>query len=245
MGWLDHSTNNIILDAVLTDYGRQQLASGGSNFKITHYALGDDEIDYRIIKKYGRTVGKEKIEKNTPVFEALTNQNIALKFPLISYQNVGVSITTSNLPYFTVSPGSIDLNARNNYTATISIKQEFRFTNSTLALLQDTYSISLSSRFFSVLTDGSNGTVKNPDTTIERASLADPNRIVEYTFKPQQLEKNTFGFTVSGKTREIDNTVMSIYGTLYGTNQRRITSHITVKGSKYGTSIIIPITYTR
>ena len=70
MGWLDHSTNNIILDAVLTDYGRQQLAFANSSFNITHYALGDDEVDYKIIKKYGRAVGKEKIEKNTPIFEA-------------------------------------------------------------------------------------------------------------------------------------------------------------------------------
>ena len=68
MGYLDNSTNNVILDAVLTDYGRQQLASANNAFSITYYALGDDEVDYRLIKKYGRAVGKEKIEKNTPIF---------------------------------------------------------------------------------------------------------------------------------------------------------------------------------
>ena len=92
MGWLDNSTNNIILDAVLTDYGRQQLASANNSFNITHYALADDEVDYRMIKKYGRAVGKEKIEKNTPVFEALTNPSISLKYRLIGRENDGTSI---------------------------------------------------------------------------------------------------------------------------------------------------------
>ena len=79
MGFLDNSTNNIIVDAVLTDYGRQLLARNDGSFSIVKFALGDDEVDYLTIKKFGRTVGKEKIEKNTPVFEAQTNQNLALK----------------------------------------------------------------------------------------------------------------------------------------------------------------------
>ena len=70
MGFLDHSTNNIIVDAVLTDFGRQQLSNG--TFNVTKFAFGDDEVDYGLIQKYGRVVGKEKIEKNTPVFEAQT-----------------------------------------------------------------------------------------------------------------------------------------------------------------------------
>ena len=84
MGWLDNSTNNIILDAVLTDYGRQALARNNGSFNITKFALGDDEVNYGIIQKFGRTIGREKIEKNTPVFEAFTNQNLALKNKLIS-----------------------------------------------------------------------------------------------------------------------------------------------------------------
>jgi len=69
MGYLDHSTNNIIIDAVLTDYGRQKLAGTG-NLGITQYAFADNEIDYTIIRKYGTVIGKEKIEKNTPIMEA-------------------------------------------------------------------------------------------------------------------------------------------------------------------------------
>ena len=84
MGFLDHSTNNIIIDAVLTDRGRELLAANDGSFRIVRYAFGDDEVDYGVIKKYGRTVGKEKLEKNTPIFEALTGGNQALKFKLVS-----------------------------------------------------------------------------------------------------------------------------------------------------------------
>jgi len=114
MGFLDHSTNNIILDAVLTDIGRQFLARNDGSFSIIKFALGDDEIDYSTIKKFGRTVGKEKIEKNTPVMEALTRGNLGQKYRLISISNpnlsklpnltlVGVSDSTLSLSRATVS----------------------------------------------------------------------------------------------------------------------------------------------
>jgi|SRR3989344_2689509 len=85
MGFLNNSTNQILLDAVLTDEGRKNLANG--TFNITKFALGDDEIDYGIIKKFGRTVGKEKISKNNLIFEASTNSQHALKYKLISISN--------------------------------------------------------------------------------------------------------------------------------------------------------------
>jgi len=85
MAFLRQDTNNIVIDAVLTDAGRAKLAQG--NFSIFSFALGDDEVDYANIEKYGQTVGKEKIEKNTPVFEALTNTNLAIKNTLTSISN--------------------------------------------------------------------------------------------------------------------------------------------------------------
>lgn len=84
MGFLDHSTNNIIIDAVLTDYGRQLLAQNNGQFKIDYFSLADDEIDYSVIQKFGRTVGKEKITKNTPIFEAQTKASSAIKNRMIT-----------------------------------------------------------------------------------------------------------------------------------------------------------------
>ena len=37
MGFLDHSTNNIIVDAVLTDKGRQMLSRNDGSFSITRF----------------------------------------------------------------------------------------------------------------------------------------------------------------------------------------------------------------
>ena len=64
MGFLDHSTNNIIVDAVLTDLGRQSLAKNDGSFQIYQFALGDDEVDYTIVQQFGRTVGREKLSRN-------------------------------------------------------------------------------------------------------------------------------------------------------------------------------------
>jgi len=123
MGFLDHSTNNIIVDAVLTDLGRQLLAKNDGSFSIVKFALGDDEVDYTLIKKFGRTVGKEKVEKNTPVLEALTQGSLAQKHRMISLSNPNLirlpilSLTGDNLTNDIVSLGR---NTTKSSTLTIS-----------------------------------------------------------------------------------------------------------------------------
>lgn len=87
MGFLDHSTNNIIVDAVLTDAGRRALSRNDGSFQIFQFALGDDEVDYSIIQQFGRTVGREKVEKNTPILEAFTAGSLGLKHKLLSISN--------------------------------------------------------------------------------------------------------------------------------------------------------------
>jgi len=44
MGYLNNSS--ITIDAILTRKGRELLARGRDEFKITQFALADDEIDY-------------------------------------------------------------------------------------------------------------------------------------------------------------------------------------------------------
>jgi hypothetical protein len=123
MGFLDNTTNNIILDAVLTDTGRQFLASNNGSFSIFKFALGDDEIDYGTITKYGRTVGREKIQKNTPIFEALTNQDYAQKYRLLSVSNPDlVYVPTVNLSG--AASFNISVNNINFKTATPNLEQK-------------------------------------------------------------------------------------------------------------------------
>jgi len=87
MGFLQGDTNNLILDAVLTDKGREFLSKNDGSFSVVKFAPGDDEVDYTLIQKFGRTVGKEKIEKNTPIFEGLTNGSLAQKHRMVSVSN--------------------------------------------------------------------------------------------------------------------------------------------------------------
>ena len=49
MGYLDSST--ITVDAILTKRGRELLALNDGSFKITQFALGDDEIDYTMFNE--------------------------------------------------------------------------------------------------------------------------------------------------------------------------------------------------
>lgn len=127
MGFLNQTTNNIIVDAVLTDLGRQFLARNDGSFNIVKFALADNEVDYTIIDQYGRLVGKDKIEKNTPIFEASTNANIALKYKLVSVSNPVLTL----LPALSLDYGSAVVSANivsisrltQNPSLTITVKQ--------------------------------------------------------------------------------------------------------------------------
>lgn len=46
MGFLNNASRTI--DAILTKKGRELLARGENEFKITKFALADDEIDYTL-----------------------------------------------------------------------------------------------------------------------------------------------------------------------------------------------------
>jgi hypothetical protein len=88
MAFLDNS-GDIILDAVLTDLGRDRLAKGDGSFKIHAYALSDDEIDYgRYNKNHSSGSAYYDLEiLQTPVLEAFTNNKSLMKHKLMSYTN--------------------------------------------------------------------------------------------------------------------------------------------------------------
>ena len=70
MGFLDHSTNNVIIDAVLTDRGRELLARNDGSFEITKFALGDDEIDYNLYQK--KLPYRSSLKNNTLHYRSTT-----------------------------------------------------------------------------------------------------------------------------------------------------------------------------
>ena len=83
MGFLDNS-GDIILDAVLTDLGRKRMADG--NFRITKFALGDDEIDYSLYNA-NHPSGSAYYDLEilqSPIMEAPTRIPSAIKYGLLS-----------------------------------------------------------------------------------------------------------------------------------------------------------------
>lgn len=85
MGILDNS-GDILLDAVLTDVGRQRLARGDGYFQITKFSLADDEINYELydINNANGSAYYDIEILQSPVLEAFTDNGASVKHKLIS-----------------------------------------------------------------------------------------------------------------------------------------------------------------
>lgn len=100
MSYLDN--NSIFVDAVLTNKGRQLLATNGS-LNITSFALADDEIDYSLFNPNAPSAQLTDIALvNTPVFEPVPDETQALKYKLVTLDE-----GTTFIPTITISQGSI------------------------------------------------------------------------------------------------------------------------------------------
>lgn len=86
MAFLDNS-GDIILQTVLTDLGRKRLAEG--NFKITKFALGDDEINYGSYNgNHASGSAYYDLEiLQTPILEPVTDNYSGLKSKLMTIAN--------------------------------------------------------------------------------------------------------------------------------------------------------------
>lgn len=175
MGFLDHSTNNIIVDAVLTKKGREYLAQNNGDFNITHFSLGDDEVDYNIIKQYGRTVGKEKIEKNTPVLEAVTSSDGALRYRLLTINENVLYYPQINISSNNLTADVLSLRTSTNTNTTLYNTQEdvvfkIKTTDSrrtAASFVNNVYRVELDS---SILSITSNATAEKTDSFDKRTT---------------------------------------------------------------------------
>jgi len=97
MGYLDNTS--ITVDAILTKKGRELLARNDGSFRITQFALGDDEIDYTLFNENhpnGTQFAAEAIE-NMPLIEAIPDGANMMKSQLITLRR-GRSL----LPFITL-----------------------------------------------------------------------------------------------------------------------------------------------
>ena len=82
MGYLSNQV--VTVDAILTKKGRELLARGDGSFKITQFALGDDEIDYSLYNPNhpdGSAYYGEAIEA-MPLLEAFPDETQIMKYKL-------------------------------------------------------------------------------------------------------------------------------------------------------------------
>ena len=136
MGYLNNTA--VTVDAILTAKGRELLARGDGSFRITQFALSDDEIDYTLYnpnQPSGSAFYGEAIE-NMPLLEAFPDETQIMKYKLVTLprgtarmpvldigyssitikQGAGLAITPQTLNYLSQTA----LYESSGYTFTIS-----------------------------------------------------------------------------------------------------------------------------
>jgi hypothetical protein len=267
MGFLDHTTNSIIVDAVLTERGRELLARNDGSFQINAFAFGDDEVDYSNIVKYGLAMGKEKIEKNTPVFEAQTNENLAIK-----HNNITLSSSNIRILYVPVlnvyqmivvgndysNPATVTLNVNatnGNNIRTINILSTLQKESGETAIDANLIDTNFEIRFNSLLLS-----IYNTAGEVNTANFVDLDENLIATYQLRNVSTSATAALVSpqdfvlngrqlltfniGIVSNLDKPAFEKFGVLVdsnGTVSGSINTYIEVTGGSSGSRIIIPI----
>ena len=215
MGYLNNTV--VTVDAILTDTGRQLLAQNDGSFRITQFALADDEIDYTLYNPnhpsgsayYGQAFD------NMPLLEAFPQTTQTIKYKLV------------NLPRGTAKMPILDL----GYSA-IVIKQ-----GASLAITPQTLNYLGGNTYES---SGYTATISDVRlfSTFEGVGINTP--------QVQALNStSTLGTSVSktvvGTTINIKGTTVN---TLFGTNTS-LQATLTVEGRDSGARLTIPVTVTQ
>jgi|TARA_B100000085_G_scaffold39732_2_gene32888 hypothetical protein len=216
MGYLDNSI--ITVDAILTKKGRELLARGDGSFKITQFALSDDEIDYTLYNPThpsGSALYGEAIE-NLPLLEAFPDETQVLKYKLVTLPR-----GTSKLPVLDIGFASITL----KQGASIAL------TPQTLNYLGAT-SIFESSGYTAVIADvrvlnSFNGVGVNTE---------EAERLNSVTTLGTNVSKTVIGTSI--------NLTATSVNTLFG-DRTQLQTTITVVGRDSGARITIPVTITK
>ena len=213
MGYLSNQV--VTVDAILTKKGRELLARGDGSFKITQFALADDEIDYSLYNPnnpLGSAYYGSLIEA-MPLLEAFPDETQIMKYKL------------TTLPRGTAKLPVLDL----GYAA-IRLKQ-----GASLAITPQTLNYLGSSQTFE-----SSGYVA---TIADARVLSSFNGVGINTPDAAALNSTTTLGTNVSKTviGTALNLTATTINTLFGTNTELSTT-ITVIGRDSGARLTIPVT---
>lgn len=209
------NNNLITIDAVYTAKGRELLARNDGSFKITQFALADDEIDYTLYNPQhpsGSAFYGQAIE-SMPLMEAFPDDTQVMIYKLVTLPR-----GTSKLPVVNLGYSSISL----KQGATINITpQTLNYLGTSNTFEPSGYSMTVSDiRFLSNFT--STGISNTSDNTGVVQTMG------------SQVSKTLIGtsFTLTATT----------LGVLFSGNLNQITTTITVLGRDSGARITIPLT---
>lgn len=203
----------VIVDAILTRKGRELLAKNDGSFKITQFALSDDEIDYTLYNPNhpsGSAFYGEAIEK-MPIIEAFPDESQIMKYKLVTLPR-----GTSKLPVISLGYNSIILKQGASITLT---PQTLNYLGAASTYENSGYSVTINDiRLLSSFS----GTGIN--LTSEKLNISNTGA---------KLSKAEIGtsFTLTGTN--ID--------TLFGSTETKLISTITLLGRDSGARISIPL----
>ena len=215
MGYLNNTI--VTVDAILTTKGRQLLAQNDGTFRITQFALADDEIDYTLYNPnhpsgsayYGQAI------ENMPLLEAFPLETQTMKYKLVTLPR-----GTAKMPILNVGYPSI------------TIKQ-----GASLAITPQTLNYIGGNTFE---TSGYSYTIGDVRTmaTFEGVGINTPSATAlnATTTLGTSVSKTVIGTTLNMKATTVN--------TLFGSNTALYTT-LTVIGRDSGARVTIPVTVTK
>ena len=215
MGYLNNSV--VTVDAILTTKGRQLLAQADGIFRITQFALADDEVDYTLYnpnQPSGSAYYGEAIQ-NMPLLEAFPNETQVMKYKLVTLPRGTAKLPILDLGFSSIvikQGASLAVNPQTlNYTGGNQVEPSgYTFTISDVRLM----------------------------STFTGAGVNTPqaNALNQTTTVGANVSSTVVGTTLNLKATTV-NTLFGSQNALYAT--------LTVEGRDSGARITIPVTVTK
>lgn len=214
MGYLNNTT--VTVDAILTDVGRQLLAKNDGSFRITQFALSDDEIDYTLYNPNhpsGSAFYGEAIEA-MPLLEAFPNSNEIMKYKLITLPR-----GTAKIPVLDIGYTSITLKQGASLAIT---PQTLNYLGATSTYEQSGYiatigDVRLMSSFTGIGINTQEAQALNSSTTVGT-----------------NVSKTVIGATI--------NLTATTVNTLFGSTLTQLQTNLIVIGRDSGARLTVPVT---
>jgi len=217
MGYLNNQV--VTVDAILTNKGRELLAKNDGSFRITQFALADDEIDYTLYNPThpsGSSFYGEAIQ-NMPLLEAFPIETQIMKYKLATLPR-----GTAKLPVLDLGYSGITLQQGASLTIT---PQTLNYLGNNQTYETTGYSATISDvRLFSTFTGVGINTTAATDANASSTSTTTLGTNVSTTVIGSQI--NLRATTVN---------------TLFG-NNTQLSATLTVVGLDSGARLTIPVT---